>query len=1604
MPLSATTDPLAGYSPNWRQTQGADPLAGYTPDWRTSSASTAAVTLPTIPRQGTDVSAVQTRKRASGPLGPAVEGFMNAIPDFAASVVKFPFQVLGSTVFAPPTPEELRNPYVRARLRANGVDPDAMLHEAIKETATGERASPMQGVQNLAAGTARFGYDLQSAIAPGPNLGNLVYDALTGKQSSQALIEENPQGVAAQLEPGARGAAMLNFIGNTALLGLGARKPARALPAETPGEAIVPTPEAPPTAAPDALRSLTDEQLAAQPLGQTPPVEGSNLAAALKVPEFVRATAADIQAYHETTAPAPTTIVRMPVSEIVADPQRFQFKQLGSEGVSTELKGVTRFNDQLAGVVSVWRDPVDGQLYVVNGHHRLDLARRLGAKELNVQFIDAPDAKSARAEGAMINLAEGRGTATDVGKFLRDMNATPGDLAVRGITLTGPLSRDGLALSRLAPDVFDQVATAKIPQAWGVAMGELLPDPALQREALAVMKGGQRLTQGEAYEVARQVRDAGTEAVTQETLFGTDVTRRGLFLNRARVAAAIRRKLATDKRLFGFVSDQTRATELTRAGTTQIDVGAASDIAAGADRALEVFDKLYTKTGPLADVIATGAKRVAHGESPATVAASIYPAVGDAVAAELRPLTGPRPDVAQRPDAGPVRSLADEIAAESSTEARPVESRDVAQAGLFTNVAGVIETGTGQADIFARPPENLRRGSIHAVPDPLQANIDPANLAPHSRRLQERISVGGRNTRWDGLRAAWQRFYAGAVRRVAPLEATVKKIGGGTVLHPGSDPAAAAILASGSGARADAFMEIGPFRLDAQGTAVPTGTPSLKAILAPVKDYNALRRYALAQRDLDLARRMGPVPGGPSIMDALTEIANADPVTRTAFNWGVRYQADLMQHLQDAGGISDGTVAALHALHRGDISWPDVFAGKDRPPKLAAPAATADPGVTTSMVIRAADKTQVWDPIESLIDQTQRVIRAAGMQRVKTQLVGLADAFPEATKGLIDRVGGPPVQRLGETITPTPEKATLAAQQVREASQGRGVNVTDAQAREMAELMGDPPPADQPATITVTRHGQPETWRIAPELASALRTLSPQELPLWATILGAPAQALKAGVTLQPTFPIFNMIRDSFDATLQSRYGFRLGLDSFKGFWEALPWKQGPRFEEFMRSGAGYADITGQTRRSVQTLERRLLPRSAAMRYLIDPVRHPLQALKDFGRPFETAARLGEFMRARTRGASEVEAALAARRVTTDFAMSGASANAQAFAHTVAFMNPAVQSLDTMIRAVGDHPGRLAVLGVSAITLPTIYNWFANRHDQDIQDIRRTPGGAQFWYYRTPEGHIGRVPKPFAWGQLFGSSMENALDALYDKQPETLNRWWAGVVPQIGFNVVPDVAKTWYGLKYNQEPFFQTPIVPQGLEHVDPQYQATEYNTQLARHLGATFNVSPARFEFVVRQLTGTLGMDVLRGASAVVDDLSGGQQVPQPSPVAADWPLVSRLFARSPSTTAEPVRTFYAHAADAERTVATAKLLAKRDPTKAEAYMNAHLPELGVAGAYVAGRAELSALRRQLDAIRQSPDIPPETKRAMLDEVLRQMVETARRYNDAVRDLRETP
>jgi hypothetical protein len=94
-------------------------------------------------------------------------------------------------------------------------------------------------------------------------------------------------------------------------------------------------------------------------------------------------------------------------AELSVDADRFQAKiDAAADGAGPGLRDVDVFNELFAGMLSVWRDPADGRIYVIDGHDRFELAKRVGHPTLLVQHLKCETAGEAFCKGVRLNIAQ----------------------------------------------------------------------------------------------------------------------------------------------------------------------------------------------------------------------------------------------------------------------------------------------------------------------------------------------------------------------------------------------------------------------------------------------------------------------------------------------------------------------------------------------------------------------------------------------------------------------------------------------------------------------------------------------------------------------------------------------------------------------------------------------------------------------------------------------------------------------------------------------------------------------------------------------------------------------------------------------------------------------------------------------------------------------------------------------------------------------------------------------------------------------------------------------------------------------------------------------
>lgn len=269
--------------------------------------------------------------------------------------------------------------------------------------------------------------------------------------------------------------------------------------------------------------------------------------------------------------PESQDVYTIPTDSLHVDAKRFQYKVSGidKQGVTDELKETKKWNPELGGVLLIWRDPENGKDYVINGHHRHELASRLGANELNVRYINASTPLEARAKGALANIAEGRGTALDAAKYMRDIGQGPEHLQRAGVSLSGRVAKAATALRNLSDRSFQALTNGYIDEDTAVIVASHLNDPKLQDQLFKRLED-KEWSQSKIRLAARQMEGASKRTVETSDLFGTYEEDESLWEAETAVADHVGKLLRRKVRDFQSVANKGRASRVAEAGNVLV--------------------------------------------------------------------------------------------------------------------------------------------------------------------------------------------------------------------------------------------------------------------------------------------------------------------------------------------------------------------------------------------------------------------------------------------------------------------------------------------------------------------------------------------------------------------------------------------------------------------------------------------------------------------------------------------------------------------------------------------------------------------------------------------------------------------------------------------------------------------------------------------------------------------------------------------------------------------------------------------------------------------------------------------------------------------------
>lgn len=266
-----------------------------------------------------------------------------------------------------------------------------------------------------------------------------------------------------------------------------------------------------------------------------------------------------------------SNIENLKVNDIGVDAKRFQFKEStdSNTGAGTSLQGTDTFNPNLAGVVTVWRDN-NGKDWIINGHHRLELARRSNTNNIDARILYESDGVTeslARQIGAEQNIAEGKGSAKDAAQIFRESGYTVKELAELGLSIKDKFIEQAYNISKLNDRLWDKVVTKQLKETQASMIGEAFPnDSDKQNAVMDYINEEGYITDKELKEVIDGVRFSETNYEEQYTLMGLETVAKSNFKEKVKLTTKIKQSIGSEKSAFSKLVKAQSAKKIEDAG------------------------------------------------------------------------------------------------------------------------------------------------------------------------------------------------------------------------------------------------------------------------------------------------------------------------------------------------------------------------------------------------------------------------------------------------------------------------------------------------------------------------------------------------------------------------------------------------------------------------------------------------------------------------------------------------------------------------------------------------------------------------------------------------------------------------------------------------------------------------------------------------------------------------------------------------------------------------------------------------------------------------------------------------------------------------------
>jgi len=554
-------------------------------------------------------------------------------------------------------------------------------------------------------------------------------------------------------------------------------------------------------------------------------------------------------------------------------------------------------------------------------------------------------------------------------------------------------------------------------------------------------------------------------------------------------------------------------------------------------------------------------------------------------------------------------------------------------------------------------------------------------------------------------------------------------------------------------------------------------------------------------------------------------------------------------------------------------------------------------------------------------------------------------------------------------------------QRILDAVKDADPDLDEVAARKMANLIAGTSPDKSAKTVTFLVDGELRSIRFSDDFNELFNGFEgPAEIGMIAK-LGQKAESIpRTMFSLVNDLTLLGPTRDMVETYIndpnipKNLKGMgKIFTDFIRGYNEVA--NQGELFQRVLASGGGIGGRYIGPSGGVAELTLDAMKKQVQGNY--DSWLQPLKKLEKISANLSQASRMGAAIRVFEKNGSSDEAAQIFRAVIADPQQVGSKM--QAAARLTAFMNMGVQSVAKTAEQFKNNPAATMIKGIEGITIPAALLWYYNKDDADIQELRNSKGGENYFYFRFgDDGEIIRFPKPYLYGQIFGTGIETLLDETLGSNPQAVEQFMQGIWGQLAVNILPlstqALANTALGQKYLG---LGEGLIPSGgsTNPQMPEDQRFLNTTTLARTLAEKTGISASGIDDVMR----TFLTNEPYKAVALADRMLTNRT----APTREDIPVVGKLFPTTDKANLGSVNRFYdmgnkygdilASFQDAER---------KGDAERLNKLISNHKDDLSQAMVFAEGVKDVQEMRAAINMINENKLMTPEERREKITQL----------------------